>query len=50
MELRQKLARVAPQNIGQAGRIEGMTPAAIACLIGAIRKSRRTSAKENHAA
>jgi tRNA uridine 5-carboxymethylaminomethyl modification enzyme len=50
MELRQKLAKVEPQNIGQAGRIDGMTPAAIACLIGAIRKARRSSAKENHAA
>jgi tRNA uridine 5-carboxymethylaminomethyl modification enzyme len=53
MELRQKLARAAPPNIGQAGRIDGMTPAAIACLIGAIRKARRQTAmatKEGHAA
>jgi tRNA uridine 5-carboxymethylaminomethyl modification enzyme len=40
MELRLKLAKVRPKSIGHAGRIEGMTPAAIACLIGAIKKLR----------
>jgi tRNA uridine 5-carboxymethylaminomethyl modification enzyme len=40
MELRLKLAKVQPRSIGHAGRIEGMTPAAIACLIGAIKKHR----------
>ncbi len=50
MELRQKLARVAPQNIGQATRIDGMTPAAIACLIGAIRKARKQVTKVGDAA
>jgi tRNA uridine 5-carboxymethylaminomethyl modification enzyme len=44
MELRLKLARVKPVSIGHAGRIEGMTPAAIACLIGAIKKYRRSDA------
>lgn len=44
MELRQKLARIAPQTIGHAARIEGMTPAAIACLIGVIRKGQRKPA------
>ena len=48
IELRQKLAKIGPRNIGQAGRIDGMTPAAIACLIGAIRKHRKTAA--GHAA
>jgi tRNA uridine 5-carboxymethylaminomethyl modification enzyme len=44
MELRLKLAKVRPQSIGHASRIEGMTPAAIACLIGAIRKQRSAAA------
>ncbi len=38
MELRQKLSRVTPKSIGHATRIEGMTPAAVAILIGAIKK------------
>jgi tRNA uridine 5-carboxymethylaminomethyl modification enzyme len=44
IELRQKLSRVAPKSIGHAARIEGMTPAAIACLIGAIKKPRVSDA------
>jgi tRNA uridine 5-carboxymethylaminomethyl modification enzyme len=44
MELRNKLTRVRPQSIGHASRIEGMTPAAITCLIGAIKKHRRPDA------
>jgi tRNA uridine 5-carboxymethylaminomethyl modification enzyme len=44
IELQQKLARVSPQSIGHASRIEGMTPAAIACLIGAIKKLRTAKA------
>jgi tRNA uridine 5-carboxymethylaminomethyl modification enzyme len=40
MELRLKLSKVAPKSIGHAARVEGMTPAAIACLIGAIKKQR----------
>ena len=39
-ELRQKLTRVAPATLGHAMRIEGMTPAAIACLIGWIKRGR----------
>lgn len=31
-ELKQKLARVRPRTVGQAGRMEGMTPAALALL------------------
>jgi tRNA uridine 5-carboxymethylaminomethyl modification enzyme len=44
MELRQKLVRVRPQSLGHAARIEGMTPAAVACLIGAIKKYRQADA------
>ena len=40
-ELGEKLARVTPRTLGQAGRIEGMTPAALALL--AVR-ARRASA------
>ncbi len=38
MELRQKLARAKPATLGQASRIEGMTPAALACLLGTVKK------------
>lgn len=34
MELRLKLQRVMPSTLGQASRIEGMTPAALGCLLG----------------
>ena len=44
MELRLKLSRVQPRSIGHAARVEGMTPAAIACLIGAIKKHRKADA------
>ncbi len=43
-ELQQKLTRVTPRSIGHAARIEGMTPAAIACLIGAIKKHKMATA------
>ena len=38
MELRQKLSRAKPGTLGQAARVEGMTPAALACLLGHIKK------------
>ena len=37
-ELRQKLARVRPSTVAQAERIDGMTPSALAILIGFVRK------------
>ena len=40
MELRQKLAKVQPTTLGQASRVEGMTPAGLACLLGHIKKPR----------
>jgi tRNA uridine 5-carboxymethylaminomethyl modification enzyme len=40
MELRQKLARLRPETLGQAQRIDGMTPAGLACLLGSIKKPR----------
>jgi tRNA uridine 5-carboxymethylaminomethyl modification enzyme len=42
-ELREKLERVRPQNLGAAGRIEGMTPAALGAIFGALKKQRRAA-------
>lgn len=39
-ELRQKLSQVQPRTLGQAARIEGMTPAALAILSGHAGKQR----------
>jgi tRNA uridine 5-carboxymethylaminomethyl modification enzyme len=39
-ELRQKLTKVQPLTLGQAARIEGMTPAALACVLGHVRQGR----------
>ena len=38
-ELRNKLTQAKPQSIGQASRIEGMTPAALVLLVAKIKKS-----------
>ena len=39
-ELRDKLEAVRPATLGQAARIEGMTPAALALLLGGIKRQR----------
>jgi tRNA uridine 5-carboxymethylaminomethyl modification enzyme len=39
-ELREKLERVRPESLGAAGRIEGMTPAALGAIFGALRRRR----------
>jgi tRNA uridine 5-carboxymethylaminomethyl modification enzyme len=39
-ELTEKLARIRPENLGAAGRIEGMTPAALGAIFGALKKPR----------
>jgi tRNA uridine 5-carboxymethylaminomethyl modification enzyme len=44
MELRQKLSRAKPATLGQATRVDGMTPAALACVLSAIRKGQAASA------
>ena len=38
-ELKEKLLRVQPATLGQAGRIEGMTPAALTLILAKLRKS-----------
>ena len=37
-ELRQKLATVRPESLGQAARIEGMTPAALTLILARARQ------------
>ncbi|MDG3041453.1 tRNA uridine-5-carboxymethylaminomethyl(34) synthesis enzyme MnmG [Roseicyclus marinus] len=43
-ELRGKLTRIRPQTLGQAGRIDGMTPAALALILTRIRQDERLRA------
>ena len=43
-ELREKLAAVRPATLGQAGRIDGMTPAALALILAAAKRQRRQAA------
>ena len=40
-EIREKLARIRPHDIGQAARISGMTPAAISLLLVHLKKRTR---------
>ena len=37
-EVREKLSAVQPRTLGQAGRIEGMTPGALTALLGHVRR------------
>ena len=39
-----KLEEVRPANLGQAGRIQGMTPAALSLIMIAVEKQRRSEA------
>ncbi|MFP4303860.1 MAG: tRNA uridine-5-carboxymethylaminomethyl(34) synthesis enzyme MnmG [Rhodosalinus sp.] len=43
-ELSQKLCQVRPRTLAQAGRIDGMTPAALTLILAAVRKSERQRA------
>jgi tRNA uridine 5-carboxymethylaminomethyl modification enzyme len=45
MEVRQKLESIRPRTIGQAGRIDGITPAALTLLVAHIRRGRGKGAK-----
>lgn len=38
-EVRQKLERARPETLGQAGRIEGVTPGALTALLGYVRRA-----------
>ncbi|MBR9844462.1 MAG: tRNA uridine-5-carboxymethylaminomethyl(34) synthesis enzyme MnmG [Rhodobacteraceae bacterium] len=40
-ELKAKLGRTRPANLGQAGRIDGMTPAALTLILAKIRQAKR---------
>jgi tRNA uridine 5-carboxymethylaminomethyl modification enzyme len=40
-EVRQKLQSIRPRTIGQAGRIDGVTPAALTLLVAHVRRRRR---------
>src|SRR5262249_54935990 len=41
MEVRQKLAAIRPRTLGQAGRIDGITPAALTLLAAHVRRKGR---------
>ena len=41
MEVRQKLESIRPRTIGQASRIDGLTPAALTLLAAHVRRGRR---------
>ena len=43
-ELRLKLERAKPETLGQAARVEGMTPAALTLLLAKVRQAGRKSA------
>ena len=42
-EVREKLTRVQPMTLGQAGRIEGMTPGALTALLAHVKRGHRAT-------
>jgi tRNA uridine 5-carboxymethylaminomethyl modification enzyme len=48
-EVRQKLTDLRPRTIGQAGRLDGITPAALTLLVAHIRRDRRSTPAARHA-
>ena len=42
-EVRQKLSAIRPRTIGQAGRIDGITPAALTLLVAHARRRKRAA-------
>jgi tRNA uridine 5-carboxymethylaminomethyl modification enzyme len=49
-EMREKLSRARPANLGQASRLEGVTPAALTALLAHVRKSGRKAADRQRTA
>ena len=47
IEVRQKLESIRPRTIGQAGRIDGMTPAALTLLAAQVRGRKKRTATAN---
>ncbi|MCZ4432692.1 tRNA uridine-5-carboxymethylaminomethyl(34) synthesis enzyme MnmG [Agrobacterium sp. SOY23] len=47
-ELKQKLEKARPENIAQAARVDGMTPAAISLLLALLRKSSIARSEKLH--
>ena len=43
-ELRDKLSKIQPATLGQAGRIDGMTPAGLTLILSHIRKPKKKRA------
>jgi tRNA uridine 5-carboxymethylaminomethyl modification enzyme len=48
-EVRQKLQSVRPRTIGQAGRIDGITPAALTLLVAHLKRGNRPNKSPSHA-
>jgi tRNA uridine 5-carboxymethylaminomethyl modification enzyme len=48
-EVRQRLAQHRPQTVGQASRIQGVTPAAISLLLVHLKRRSQATAREKHA-
>lgn len=46
-EIQEKLNRVKPLNLGQAGRISGVTPAALSCIEVALKKMKMEEQEKN---
>ena len=44
-EVREKLILVQPRTLGQAGRIEGMTPGALTALLAHVKKATSLAAE-----
>jgi tRNA uridine 5-carboxymethylaminomethyl modification enzyme len=49
MEVRHKLQSIRPRTIGQAGRMDGITPAALTLLAAHVRRGRRRRSQESAA-
>ncbi|MFT6039477.1 MAG: tRNA uridine 5-carboxymethylaminomethyl modification enzyme, partial [Candidatus Azotimanducaceae bacterium] len=49
-EVRQKLEQVRPATVGQAGRISGVTPAAVSLLLVFLKKARQQPATDQKSA